>query len=45
MVDVNDPNTLLKDLPPIELVAVDEPGEEPPPEWGRYGEDGDSDGE
>jgi hypothetical protein len=45
MLDVNDPNTSLKELPPIELVQVDEPGEEPPPEWGQNGQGGDFDGE
>jgi hypothetical protein len=38
MVEINDPNTSLEDLPPVALVEVDGPGDQPPPEWGRGGE-------
>jgi hypothetical protein len=38
MVDINDPYTPLEDLPPVELVEVERPGDDPPPGWGRGGE-------
>jgi hypothetical protein len=38
MVDINDPNTPLEHLPPVELVEVDDRGDQPPPGWGRGGE-------
>jgi hypothetical protein len=37
-VDINDPNTPLEDLPPVELVEADAPDEEPPEDWGEGGD-------